>query len=337
MSLLLRTLGICLLLAFPVSGFIEGLYCGRENCYDVLELTRSASSGDVSRAYRKMAKLYHPDVKQGSEAKEEAAKRFTVIASAYEVLRDDESRKEYDYMLDNPDEVYHHYYNYFRRRYTPKVDIRIVLVVLISLISAAQYYGAMSRYNEAIDHFLTVPKYRMRATEIAKEEGLFLSDKESKKRNRGRSKDEIRLEEENILRRIIENKMDIKGVYSKPTVYDILWVQLIMFPKTICHLVHFHARWFVKFNINKESLGEEEKEYLIRRNMSLSADQWTQLDPEERQEYMDLELFESNKFKVWKKEKDDEMKAKLADSASYKRYRRWMKKGGAGQITFMED
>ena len=325
------------LLPTPTEAFIEGLYCGRENCYDVLEITRSASREDVSKAYRRMAKKYHPDLQRGSEAKEEATKRFTVVASAYEVLRDDESRKEYDYMLDNPDEIYHHYYNYFRRRYTPKVDIRIVVVVTISLISAAQYYGSMSRYNEAIDHFLTVPKYRMRANEIAREEGLILSDREAKKKNRGKSKDEIRLEEENILRKIIEDKMDIRGAYSKPSVYDILWLQLIFLPYTLLTWIAFYARWFVKFTIMRHPLGEEEKEYLIRRYMGMSASQWLQLEEEEREEYMDLELYHKDKFNVWKKAKEEEMKAKLAESASYKRYRRWMKKGGPGQISFMED
>lgn len=41
-------------------------------------------------------------------------------------------------MLDNPDEMYYHYYQYYRRRYAPKVDVRIVITIIISLISLAQ-------------------------------------------------------------------------------------------------------------------------------------------------------------------------------------------------------
>lgn len=334
---ILSIIAFCILLPSPVSGFIEGLYCGRENCYDVLELERSASGIDISRAYRKMAKKFHPDLVRGDEAKEEAAKRFTVIATAYEVLRDDDSRKEYDYMLDNPDEIYHHYYNYFRRRYTPKVDIRIVLLVTISLISAAQYYGSLSRYNEAIDYFLTVPKYRIQAQEIAREEGLILVDKEAKKKNKGKSKDDIRLEEQRILRQIIEDKIDIKGRCAKPSIYDILWLQLIFLPWSLIQLIIFHVRWIYKFTYNGEPLGEEEKFYLIRRYMGMSQSQWNSLDDEERQEFMDLELFEKEKFDLWKEQKDEEQKLKMAESSSYKRYRRWMRKGGPGQISFMED
>lgn len=333
----LSIIGMGILFPSPASAFIEGLYCGRENCYDVLELTRTATRDDVSKAYRKMAKKFHPDLVRGNEAKEEAAKRFTVIATAYEVLKDDDSRKEYDYMLDNPDEIYHHYYNYFRRRYTPKVDIRIVLLVTISLISAAQYYGSMSRYNEAIDYFLTVPKYRIQAQEIARDEGLILSDREAKKKNRGKSKEDIRLEEQRILRQIIEEKMDIQGRCAKPSIYDILWLQLIFLPWSLFQLIHFHIRWLYKFTYNGEPLGDEEKKYLIRRYMSMSESQWMSLEEDERQEFMDLELFEKDKFQTWKKAQEEEQKLKMAESSSYKRYRRWMKKGGPGQITFMDD
>jgi len=329
---------ITLYIPSDVHGFIEGIYCGTENCYDVLELVKEkATKEDIQKAYRKLARKFHPDVHRTEEAKETAAQRFRVIASAYEVLRDEESRSEYDYMLENPDEVYHHYYAYFRRRYAPKVDIRIVAVVAITLISAYQYYAAFSRYEAAIDGFLTIPKYRIRATEIAKEEGLLLSDKEAKKKNRGRSKDEIRADEEKILRKVIEEKMDIRGGYAKPSVYDIAWVQLVLLPYTLYKWVVFYCRWIVKFVILKHEYGQDEKEYLIRRYMGISLAEWDQLDDVEREEYMDLELWEKEKFTEWKKEKDAEMKAKLAESASYRRYRRWMKKGGPGQITFMED
>lgn len=237
-------------------------------------------------------------------------------------------------MLDNPEEVYHHYYAYYRRRYTPKVDIRIVIFVTITVISAFQYYGSISRYKEAIDYFLTIPKYRIQAAEIARVEGLLTQDK---KKNRGKSKEEVREEEESILRQIIEDKMDIKGGYSKPSVRDVLWIQLILLPYTLITWIIFYARWLVKFTILRQELGQEEKEYLIRRYMKLSQAQWDALDQDEREEYMDSQLWIKNNFNQWKDRKDEETKAKLAESASYKRYRRWMKKGGAGQITFMED
>ena len=41
-----------------------------------------------------------------------------------------------------------------------QVDVRIVIAVSISLISAVQYYAAWNNYEEAIKYFVSVPKYR---------------------------------------------------------------------------------------------------------------------------------------------------------------------------------
>ncbi|KAL3172937.1 hypothetical protein MRX96_012681 [Rhipicephalus microplus] len=182
-----RVLQFSLLAVFCVTAshaFIDGLYCGRENCYDVLGITRDTSKAEMARTYRQLARKYHPDMHKTQEAKAKAAERFTLIATAYEILKDDESRKDYDDMLDNPEAIYRHYYRYYRTRMAPKVDIRIVLAVTITVISAVQYYGAWHRYHAAIDHLITVPKYRLRAMEIAKKEGLFNPNKKKDRRRK---------------------------------------------------------------------------------------------------------------------------------------------------------
>ena len=51
---------------------------------DVLELDSDADFDAVRTAWRKLAKEWHPDVRQGDE---EAAKRFQAIQAAYDVLR----------------------------------------------------------------------------------------------------------------------------------------------------------------------------------------------------------------------------------------------------------
>ncbi|XP_015784580.1 dnaJ homolog subfamily C member 25 homolog [Tetranychus urticae] len=318
-------------------GFFEGIYCGVDNCYDVLNVTRESTKEEITKAYRKLARKHHPDVHKTAEAKAEASEKFTKLAAAYEILRDDEQRKDYNYMLDNPDEVYRHYYHYYRRRYAPKVDVRIVIVITITVISGIQYWACLSKYNEAIDYFLTIPKYRIKATEIAKDEGLLDHSAANRKKNRFKSKDEIRQEEERVLRKIIEEKMDIKGAYAKPKITDVLWIQLFLLPITIFNWIYFQIRWIYKFSICKEEYGDEEFEYLIRKNMSLSKSQYDALDADEKLEYLELELWDKDKFKTWKQEKDDEMRAKLAESGVAKRYRRWKKKGGPGQITFLDD
>ncbi len=61
--------------------------------YNILGVERSADQKDIKRAYRKLARQYHPDVNPGDKAAED---RFKDINEAYEVLGDDEKRKQYD-------------------------------------------------------------------------------------------------------------------------------------------------------------------------------------------------------------------------------------------------
>src|ERR1700690_3267880 len=58
--------------------------------YKVLGVVSTATDKDIARAYRKLAKQYHPDANPGSE------ERFKEISAAYEVVGDHAKRKEYD-------------------------------------------------------------------------------------------------------------------------------------------------------------------------------------------------------------------------------------------------
>lgn len=140
MNKLLSLFFFCNLFILSTNALIDSIYCGRENCYDLLNVTRTASRQEIVKAYRSLAKKYHPDMAKTTADKERYTDKFRAFANAYEILKDEETRTDYDRMLDNPDEYYSHYYRYYRRRYAPKVDVRIVLVVLISAISAIQYY-----------------------------------------------------------------------------------------------------------------------------------------------------------------------------------------------------
>src|SRR5262249_60676104 len=61
--------------------------------YAVLGVESSASDKELSRAFKKLAKQYHPDANQGNK---EAEERFKDISAAYDVLGDKEKRAEYD-------------------------------------------------------------------------------------------------------------------------------------------------------------------------------------------------------------------------------------------------
>ena len=61
--------------------------------YKTLGVSKDASTADIKKAYRKLARDNHPDAKPGDRAAEE---RFKAVAEAYDVLGDDEKRKKYD-------------------------------------------------------------------------------------------------------------------------------------------------------------------------------------------------------------------------------------------------
>src|SRR5437868_8629135 len=61
--------------------------------YKSLGVPKDAGQADIKKAYRKLARTYHPDANKGDAASEE---RFKEISEAYDVLSDEAKRKEYD-------------------------------------------------------------------------------------------------------------------------------------------------------------------------------------------------------------------------------------------------
>ncbi len=73
---------------------------GIKDYYSILGVSREATKEEIKRAFRKLARKYHPDINKSPEAQE----KFKEINEAYQVLSDDERRREYDRILRNGDE-----------------------------------------------------------------------------------------------------------------------------------------------------------------------------------------------------------------------------------------
>src|SRR5438067_292327 len=71
----------------------------RRDYYELLNVSRTASAEDIKRAFRNLARKYHPDVNKSHDAEA----RFKEINEAYEVLSDPSKRRAYDtYGHDGP-------------------------------------------------------------------------------------------------------------------------------------------------------------------------------------------------------------------------------------------
>src|SRR3982750_3596162 len=65
----------------------------KQDFYEILGIKRDAKPEEIKKAYRRLARKYHPDVNPGDKSAEE---RFKLITEAHDVLSDPKKRKVYD-------------------------------------------------------------------------------------------------------------------------------------------------------------------------------------------------------------------------------------------------
>lgn len=68
-----------------------------KSLYDTLDISQDASAEEIKKAYRRLARKYHPDINKESGAEE----KFKEINAAYEILSDEQKRRQYDQYGDN--------------------------------------------------------------------------------------------------------------------------------------------------------------------------------------------------------------------------------------------
>uniref|UniRef100_A0A6S8A1F6 J domain-containing protein n=1 Tax=Aplanochytrium stocchinoi TaxID=215587 RepID=A0A6S8A1F6_9STRA len=142
------------------------IYCEPDNCYDILGVQPTATTQEIRKAYRHLSKTLHPDVNKAKGA----AETFRIIALANEILSNKDERAEYDYYLKHPEEAFYNKMRFYRRRYAPKTDARLVVFGFIAFVSVVQYFVKKRQHKMAVNYFKTYDKkFRLRVKEMATE------------------------------------------------------------------------------------------------------------------------------------------------------------------------
>eukprot|EP01031_Cornospumella_fuschlensis_P031224 gene31224-37735_t len=139
--------GLLLLVSAVRSEIYDPLnvFCGSQNCYDILNVTKEATLKDIKKSYRKLSVSLHPDKNKEANATEV----FRLLSKAYEVLTGNESRPLFDYYLEHPRDYYkvsgQHYY-----RNLPKSDVRVIVLVVVALLSWFFHSVQYSKYQRVV-------------------------------------------------------------------------------------------------------------------------------------------------------------------------------------------
>ena len=93
-----------------------------------------------------------------------------------------------------------------------------------------------------------------------------------RKQKRFKTKEDLKQEEDDLLRKIIEEKMDIRGGYQKPEIYDVLWMQLLLLPYSIYkyeYLFYYHNFHYFKIYTNNKRFRTKQQVSCSGRSLSI--------------------------------------------------------------------
>ncbi|GFQ08636.1 chaperone protein Dnaj 50 [Phtheirospermum japonicum] len=241
------------------------IYCDEDDCYDLLGVSQSANASEIKKSYYKLSLKHHPDKNPDPESK----KLFVKIANAYEILKDEATREQYDYAIAHPEEVFYNTARYYHAYYGHKTDTRAVLVGLLLVLSGFQYLNQWTRYNQAIDMVKKTPAYKnkLKALELERTGGMT-----NKKKGGNKQINNKKMEEDFSK----ELELQIKGA-EKPSLWELLGIRFILLPYTIGKLLLWNVGWLLRYGLKKAPYSWEDASYLTRRSLGVPLDSWTYL------------------------------------------------------------
>lgn len=247
---------------------VSALFCGKENCFEILGIQRNASKGEVRRAYRRLSAEKHPDKRPGDE---EALDEFRRIGTAYETLTDDAKRAKYEDYLDNPGKYLKYLIENAKEVYAPKSNVFLVITGIIGIATLIHWLNMNHTYKQTLLKLKETQEFKR---EVAR---LIKSRKAATKE-----------EAEGMI------NLDVVGL-EEPNWRNLVVFKMIAFPGHFAKLAMWNVNWFIKYKIKKREYSDEDKAYLIRKNLKFSEKEWEKLSEKDKELYMKEEVWDTEK------------------------------------------
>uniref|UniRef100_A0A1D1XYY4 DnaJ subfamily C member 25 n=1 Tax=Anthurium amnicola TaxID=1678845 RepID=A0A1D1XYY4_9ARAE len=281
-----------LLLFLPPSA--RAIYCGEDDCYDLLGVTQSANTSEIKKSYYKLSLKYHPDKNPDPESR----KVFVKIANAYEILKDEATREQYDYAITHPEEVFYNAARYYHAYYGHKTDPRAVLIGLLLMVSALQYLNQWTRYTQAVAMVKKTPAYknRLRALELERSGGVT-NKKKARKQMDKKTEEELSN----------ELQLQIQGA-EKPSIWKLVVIRFLLLPYMLGKLLFWRCCWFWRYHVRKAPYSWNDACYLTQRCLRIPFEAWRNIDESMKNDLVQRRLWEKNNMESYLTEMRTESK-----------------------------
>jgi DnaJ family protein C protein 25 len=266
----------------------SAIYCGDDDCYDLLGVPTSATASDIKKAYYKLSLKHHPDKNPDPETKE----KFQKIATAYEILKDEVKREQYDYAIAHPEEFFYNTARYYQAYYGPQADLRAVLVGILVILSFFQFLNEKMRHAQMVDMVKQTPAYKnkLKALELQKNGAVSNKKKGQKYRSRMDGDDLSK-----------DLDLQIAGA-EQPTPWRLIGVGFILLPYTLGKLAFWQGSWIWQYRIKKKPYTWQDAAYLTCYLLGIPAATWRGMSDRIRDELVEKRLWVKSNLDAYRTE-----------------------------------